>query len=786
MRVPTSLTKEDGGIGASVRRYALEMLLHFRTCVPLTGLSYSVNIQIKPLQDDTWFTITLYGLTVPLCLCRISVRIRQVPDGQPKEQKHDQKGCHSLERGLTGLPIEDRFLASAQRILYEDPNNKEDVGQLRRHQIPAFSSFRDYLLDLATSPETTSLPPYCRIILPPRTGKTVVAGRIIAWAGLCSTFVVPTKVLVRQTLEELRRQIPGIPIGLYYSEIKQPVSHGVNITTYATLQRHFSSGTLPEAIRTSALLFLDEAHHTITSLRMETLQNAFEAKAIRIALTATPDYDHRRRLHQFFPQLIHETDLLTAFETGLLAPTRMWVAEVDVDASVVRFVAGDYEAETLGRLMSSSPFFKAVEVFRYSGSNLNLPALVACASRQQAYDLWTYLQEHKPSSRPMPGLILGDTPPKERQRLLTGFERGHVDTLIQVGVLIEGWNAPCCKLLLDLAPSLSRVRATQKYFRVMTRYKDQEARIVVILPKHLPRQPILPTDLLLKPGESYMCGDLLHPEDEHGAKTKKSIDRTTHTPIKSVKVKTRIIATAKLGRPALNPNNPDEILRVLASCPDFNSSLRLGRSGFRKLVFRHSLFVGTGDALLRYLGVPNDRKAYAAFLAGLFPSEPGDQVLEGDHGFKGEIRRSCLDDFESIRQAALEPNDNKGKPRESHMGALRALCGGLREIASPEEILLIREQIAQVFSFMKELQDRQQYTLIHRLGLFGTSESTWDEIGIELGISKERVRQIFWKAIRILAHRYRTRARDRHPMMKSVLEYPNLLEILPSQAYPFP
>lgn len=38
-----------------------------------------------------------------------------------------------------------------------------------------------------------------------------------------------------------------------------------------------------------------------------------------------------------------------------------------------------------------------------------------------------------------------------------------------VGVLIEGWNSPRCKLLIDLAPSLSRVRATQKHFRVLTR-----------------------------------------------------------------------------------------------------------------------------------------------------------------------------------------------------------------------------------------------------------------------------------------------------------------------------
>lgn len=704
-----------------------------------------------------------------------------MPDKQLSGRRNDQDGYMCLERGPMSLPIEDRLLASAQKMLYEEPAHPSKTGELRWHQIPVFTSFANYFLDLATSPETGSISPYCRFILPPRSGKTVVAGKIIAHAGLCSTFVVPTKALVLQTMEELRRQIPGVPIGLYYSEIKNAVTNGINITTYATLQRLFSSHSLPDAIRSSALIFLDEAHHTITPLRMETLQNAFEPKAVRIAFTATPDYDHKRQLHRFFPQLIHETDLLAALDTGLLAPARMWVAEVDVDASVVRFIAGDYDAETLGRLMSSSPFFKAVEAFRYSDSNVNIPCLVACASKQQAYDLWVYLRKHRPVGRPCPGLILGDTPQKERQRLLSGFEGGDVDTLIQVGVLIEGWNAPRCKLLLDLAPSLSRVRATQKYFRVMTRYENQEARIVVLLPMRLPRQPILPTDLLLKPGENYMCGALLSPTNERDANVERLLEKTASTPIKSVKVKTRLIVSASLARPTLNPGNREEILKVLASCPDFKLIPRPERSVFKRFFFNHPLFAGTGEMLLRYLGVSRDLKAYDAFLAGLSSSDPGDRLLAEHGGFTGEIQRSCLDDFEYIRQAALESNDNAGKPIEPYQSALRSLCGGLMEIASPEEVLLLTEQVGQVFGLMQELQERQRYVLIHRLGLFGKPESTWDEIGVDLGVSKERVRQIFSKALRMIRYRHRVRIRDSHPLVRFFLECPNLLDILPSQ-----
>jgi len=88
-------------------------------------------------------------------------------DERHKDQQHDQEEYRYLEGGLTGLPIESRFLASAQRILYEELNGKAEIRPLWQHQIPAFSSFGDYLLDLATGSESSPISPFCRIILPP-------------------------------------------------------------------------------------------------------------------------------------------------------------------------------------------------------------------------------------------------------------------------------------------------------------------------------------------------------------------------------------------------------------------------------------------------------------------------------------------------------------------------------------------------------------------------------------------------------------------------------------------
>ena len=110
-------------------------------------------------------------------------------------------------------------------------------------------------------------------------------------------------------------------------------------------------------------------------------------------------------------------------------------------------------------------------------------------------------------------------------------------------MLIEGWSSPRCKLLLDLAPSTSRVRATQKYFRVMTRDGDTQARIVVLLPTNLPASPALPIDLF---------GAL--PDFVHGRLIERAIDaggagelvEDARTPIASVSLESQIVATGAI------------------------------------------------------------------------------------------------------------------------------------------------------------------------------------------------------------------------------------------------
>jgi superfamily II DNA or RNA helicase/DNA-directed RNA polymerase specialized sigma24 family protein len=591
---------------------------------------------------------------------------------------------------------EERFALAAQRLLDGDTC---DISCLRRDQREVFYAFADYLGEVARGAEARR---WAHIVLPPRTGKTVLAAQIARATGLHAAFVVPTRVLVEQVREQLARFAPEVPVGVFFGEGKRTVARGVNITTYASLVSHRS--TWPDALASAELVFVDEAHHALSTTRRRALAARFRERALRVAMTATPDYDAGRRLDTLFPRSIARVELRDALDAGLLAPAQIHVAEVDVDGSTVELVAGEYRPDQLGRLLRGGPFLHAAMKFRYGPAHRHRSCMLACVSRKQAWELHRYLLAHRPSGSPPPEVILGETPAAERARILEAFQAGHLDTVIQVGVLIEGWSAPRCKLLIDLAPGRSRVRATQKYFRALTRDGDAHAHIVVLLPRDLERPPVLPMDLLLEPGETYRCGQVI------GA-TRRPVEALPATPIRAVRLVQRIVICARLGVPRLRVGDLEGLRRVLQACRGFDADALPGRQAFERLYLQHPLFSGTGRALLQWSGVPRAAGAYDAWLGRLFPEQLADRWL----GERGEAADAPL----APLPRALTP-----------------------EIPTPEEALLRRESIEQVRRLMDGLKPRQRRFLAARYGLEWLDPQTYSAIGAAEEVSRERTRQI--------------------------------------------
>jgi len=666
-----------------------------------------------------------------------------------------------FELDALARPMPARLARASERLGPMAIDDNSWLG-LRAEQLPVVRDLARYLGDAATAAEADK-PAWGRILLPPRTGKTVIAARLIGAAELTSVVVVPTRALVAQTVRELGTWLPGTPIGAWYGERRAAVDHGVNVTTYATLQT-YGPNRLPPSIAGSALVIADEAHHSMTVARMNALRASFDPAAVRLAMTATPDFHEHRRLGQWFPDLVHEISLSEAVELGLLAPLRVWVVDVDADGAVVDIVGGDYDMETLGRVMSGAPFFRAVQAFRWSGVHRAMPCLVACSTRQQASDLTAWLVRHRPEGAPAPALLLGETPGREREQILADFESGAIDTIVQVGVLLEGWNAPRCKLLIDLAPSLSLVRATQKYFRVMTRWRDAEARIFVLVPQQLPAMPVLPMELFASYAGDYECGRLLGRRGGD-VPTARPVD-AGGPEVTGVQVRRRVRLTPRFETPRLRLADRRGLRAVLASCETFDARRPCTLWEFRGLFFQHSLFVGRGDFLMRWLKLPMTRGGYLALLARAHPEGTAWRFLvdaaRRDGAHSDDPRATSDGTVETVDLADDQSeSDDSGSDWDGADDATRVADYRLPshvEVAAlapetpctPEEEYLLEEHRANVRRLIHDIRPRRRLAVGLYFGIDDGVERTFDEVGIEMGISGGRAAQLVTTALRKL------------------------------------
>ena len=115
------------------------------------------------------------------------------------------------------------------------------------HQETAVREAESFVEDVLRDPRRPG--GFGRMVLPPRTGKTVIATEIVARTGLAAVFVVPTRALVRQVHRVATAALPNVEVGIYSGEEDRLVEGGVHVTTYAALERRAQSRRLAGSVR---------------------------------------------------------------------------------------------------------------------------------------------------------------------------------------------------------------------------------------------------------------------------------------------------------------------------------------------------------------------------------------------------------------------------------------------------------------------------------------------------------------------------------------------------------
>ena len=71
-------------------------------------------------------------------------------------------------------------------------------------------------------------------------------------------------------------------------------------------------------------------------------------------------------------------------------------------------------------------------------------------------------------------------------------------------------------------------------------------------------------------------------------------------------------------------------------------------------------------------------------------------------------------------------------------------------VQAPENIMQSEAMQTQIQEWLQELSDKQREVVEHRFGLHGREVATLEEVGNELGVTRERVRQIQLEALKRL------------------------------------
>lgn len=214
------------------------------------------------------------------------------------------------------------------------------------------------------------------------------------------------------------------------------------------------------------LVVFDEAHKAVSSGPLSIFAH-FE-NALRLGVTATPDRADRKSLASLFDVCAYEMHIMDGIEQGWLVPLRFRTVETDWDPARLREIAGDVDAESVvEELTRSGCMSSAVHALsELAGQDRAISFLPTVASSMAFRDAMNSRHPRSPYVAQWCAHIDGTTPQKIRDEVFAAFKIGTTRVITNVGILVEGFDAPHATVCAILSPTKSRAKLAQMIGRV--------------------------------------------------------------------------------------------------------------------------------------------------------------------------------------------------------------------------------------------------------------------------------------------------------------------------------
>ena len=296
-------------------------------------------------------------------------------------------------------------------------------------------------------------------IAPTGAGKTVmfseIIGRLLTGTSLKAIVLAHRDELTEQNRAQFEKINPSIQTSVFDASQKSWDGQ-VTFAMVPTLSR-------PENLETMCpmdLLIIDEAHHSVADTYQRIIDKARELNdACRIfGVTATPNRSDGLGLRRVFTNVADQISVGELVATGNLVEPRTFVMDVGVtkNLSAVEKRGGEFDMEAVEEILNTEVINEEV-VKHWKEKAGERQTVVFCSTVAHA----TAVAEEFSRSGVNAVLITGELGSRDREDRLKAYASGDAQVVVNVAVLIEGWDHPPTSCVVLLRPSSAKSTMVQ-------------------------------------------------------------------------------------------------------------------------------------------------------------------------------------------------------------------------------------------------------------------------------------------------------------------------------------
>lgn len=279
-------------------------------------------------------------------------------------------------------------------------------------------------------------------------GKTIMLSALAGRVGGKTLIIQHRQELVTQNMTKFSKVNPGWWLSLFDATTKSWEGDAV-FSMQQTLCRH--TDNMPKFDH----VITDEVHHIVSPTYRRIIDAAKEKnpKLLLSGFTATPERADRKSLRKYFDNVADRITIGELVAQGFLVPPKAFIVDIGVrnklDAVKVSSAFGDQSE--VADILNTVPINEEV-VRHWKEKADGRQTIVFCATVLHAKDVCEAFVGNGIKAE----VVTGETPDEERRQMLTRFDRRETRVILNVAVLMEGYDNQVCSCIVLLRQCSSK------------------------------------------------------------------------------------------------------------------------------------------------------------------------------------------------------------------------------------------------------------------------------------------------------------------------------------------